>query len=70
MEVSRAYPRAWSMRLYNLPSLVAGMSRSPRQVDSRFILILVDVVALVVTTVVPGDDDDGDGGLEDRAELV
>lgn len=49
---------------------MAGMSRSPRQVDSRFILILVDVVALVVTTVVPGDDDDGDGGLEDRAELV
>lgn len=46
------------------------MSRSPRQVDSRFILILVDVVALVVTTVVPGDDDDGDGGLEDRVELV
>lgn len=46
------------------------MSRSPRQVDSRFILIL-DVVTVVpvVTTVVPGDDDD-DGGLVDRGELV
>lgn len=45
------------------------MSRSPRQVDSRFILILVDVVTVpVVTTVVPGDDDGG--GLEERAELV
>lgn len=45
------------------------MSRSPRQVDSRFILILVDVVMVpVVTTVVPGDDDDG--GLVDREELV
>lgn len=45
------------------------MSRSPRQVDSRFILILVDVVTVpVVTTVVPGDDDDG--GLVEREELV
>lgn len=46
------------------------MSRSPRQVDSRFILILVDVVTVVpvVTTVVPGDDDDG--GLDDSGELV
>lgn len=45
------------------------MSRSPRQVDSRFILILVDVVTVpVATTVVPGDDDDG--GLEEHEGLV
>lgn len=38
-----------------LPSLAAGMSRNPRQVDSRFILILVvDVVTAPVVT------DDGD----------
>lgn len=33
-----------------LPSLAAGMSRNPRQVDSRFILILVDVVTAPVVT--------------------
>lgn len=38
-----------------MASLAAGMSRNPRQVDSRFILILVvDVVTAPVVT------DDGD----------
>lgn len=40
------------------------MSRSPRQVDSRFILILVDVVTDPVVTTVDADDDDG--GFEER----
>lgn len=31
-------------------SLAAGMSRNPRQVDSRFILILVDVVTAPAVT--------------------
>lgn len=33
-----------------MASLAAGISRSPRQVDSRFILILVDVVTAPVVT--------------------
>lgn len=55
-------PRPWCVAkrvdcggLWYLPSLVAGISRSPRQVDSRFILILVvDVVTA------PGVTADGD----------
>lgn len=33
-----------------MASLAAGISRNPRQVDSRFILILVDVVTAPVVT--------------------
>lgn len=36
------------------------MSRNPRQVDSRFILILVDVVVTAPVVVTDAADDEGD----------
>lgn len=49
--------------------MAEGIRRNPRHVDSRFILILVDV--LTVLAVSDGnDDDDDDGDLEERARLM